>query len=71
MSVSITVVVMLVDGGSLGGFAPGESICPARAVTAIASVRIDAAHVRRKEFIGSLPQVMKKDLHETREFASS
>ena len=54
MSVSTTVVVRLVDDVPLGGFAPGESICPARAATAIASVRIVAAHVCRKVFIVSL-----------------
>ena len=71
MIVSITVVVKLVDDVPLAGFAPGESICPPKAEPAIASVRIVAAHVRRTVFIVSLPQVMKKDLHETREFASS
>ncbi len=71
MIVSITVVVMLVDDSPLGGLAPGESICPAKAVTAIANARIVAAHTRRKVFIVSLPQVMKKDLHEMREFAST
>jgi len=55
MIVSITVVVMLVDDVPLAGFAPGESICPARAETAIASVRIVAAHVLRRVFIVSLP----------------
>jgi hypothetical protein len=56
MIVSITVVVMLGDDVPLGSFAPGESICPPKAETAIASVRIVAAQVWRKVFIVSLQQ---------------
>jgi len=62
MIVRITVVVMLlVDDVPLGGGVdtmPGESICPAKAETASAMLRIVATHVWRKVFIRCLPSEM-------------
>ena len=66
MIVSITVVVMLADdvppgGGGGGDTTPGESICPPKAETAIASVRIVAPHVRRRVFIVGPPTSDEKE----------
>jgi preprotein translocase subunit SecG len=48
----VVVVVVLVDGSGGGGATtPGQSISPAKKVTARTSVRIVAAHAWRKVFM--------------------
>ena len=58
ISVVVILVVDVVGGG--GATTPGESICPAKAETVIAKLRIVAAHVRRRVFIVALPQSCRK-----------
>ena len=65
MIVRISVVVMLLSddvvlGGGTGAGAPGESICPAKAETASAKLRIVTAHVWRRVFIVASHSDVKK-----------
>jgi hypothetical protein len=47
----VSVSVLVGVGAGAGAGAPGESICPAKAETASAKLRIATAHVWRRVFI--------------------